>query len=101
MDNAWGKVDTVITSFGENSPSWSNLNANQILADVRRTMKDIQKMKKPEVLGITVATGKVAYDMLRQAFPEDLERVKIVKCAYLKEDECFAVKNECFLPNIE
>lgn len=103
MDNAWRKMDTVLTSFWENSPTWSHMNANKILADVRRMMKDVRKMKRPEVCCITVFAGKVAYDTLRQVFPEDLERVKIVKCTYLKEDECFAVKNECFgfLQNIE
>lgn len=96
MDNAWGKVDTVLTSFWENSPTWSHMNANKILADIRRAKKNVQKMKRQEVCGITVAAGKVAYDMLRKAFPEDTELVKIVKCAYLKENECFAWKNECF-----
>lgn len=97
MDNAWGKVDTVLTSFRENSPTWSHMNANKILADVRRMMKAVQKMKRPEVCCITVFAGKVAYDTLRQVFPEDLALVKIVKCAYLKENECIAVKEDAEL----
>lgn len=96
MDNAWGEVGTAITSCGHNGPSWSNLNVYQILAGVRRAKKNVQKMKRQEVCGITVAAGKVAYDMLRQEFPEDTELVKIVKCAYLKENECIAVPNKCF-----
>ena len=55
-----------------------------------------KEMKKLEAPGVTVAAGKTAYATLRKKFPEDPELVKIVKCAYLEENECFVIKNECF-----
>ena len=92
----WGKVSEALTTSGGHEQKWSDVTADRILADIRRMTKSIKKMKKPEAPGVTVAAGKTAYATLRKKFPEDPDLVKIVKCAYLEENECFVIKNECF-----
>lgn len=92
----WEKVTETLTASEGHEQKWSDVTAGRILADIRRMTKSIKKMKKLEVPGVTVAAGKTAYATLRKKFPEDPELVKIVKCAYLEENECFVIKNECF-----
>lgn len=90
----WEKVTEALTASGGHEQRWSDVTADKILADLRRMTKRIEKMKKPEVPGVTVAAGKTAYDTLRKKFPEDIELVRIVECVYLGENECFVIKNE-------
>ena len=92
----WKKVSEALTTSGGHEQKWSDVTADRILADIRRMTKSIKKMKKMEAPGVTVAAGKTAYATLREKFPEDPELVKIVKCVYLEENECFVIKNECF-----
>ena len=73
MPDEWEKVSEVIATSGGHEQKWHDVTA-----------------------GVTVAAGKTAYATLRKKFPEDPELVKIVKCAYLEENECFVIKNECF-----
>lgn len=96
MPDEWEKVSEVIATSGGHEQKWHDVTADRILADIRRMTKSIKNMKKLEAPGVTVAAGKTAYATLRKKFPEDPELVKIVKCAYLEENECFVIKNECF-----
>lgn len=91
------KVVEALTTSGGHEQSWSDVTADSILAELRRMSKRIKKMKKPEVHSVTVVAGKTAYATLRKKFPEDIELVKIVECAYLEENECFAIKNVGFI----
>lgn len=93
----WEKVDGMLTASGGCGQRWSDVTADRILADLERMARGIKKMKKPGVLGVTVAAGKTAYAALREKFPEDIELVKIVECAHLGENECFVIKNEGFI----
>lgn len=90
----WEKIDETITkrSGGE---GWPDKTGEQIITDLLRMKRKVEKANW-KVPGVTVIAGKTAYATLRNMFPEDIELAKIIECHYLEEDECFAVKNECF-----
>ena len=92
--NEWGKVSEARTTSRGCEQKWSDVTTDRILAGIRRMTKSVKKMKKLEAPGVTVVAGKTAYAALREKFPEDIELVRIVECAYLGENECFAIKNE-------
>lgn len=90
----WEKfAETITTRSG--GEGWFDKTGDQIIADLLRMKRKTEK-DNWKVPGVTVAAGKTAYATLRNAFPEDSELVKIVECAYLGDNECFAIKNECF-----
>ena len=89
----WDKIAETVTAR-RGGAGWSDKTGDQIIADLMRMKKKIEKAKW-EVPGVTVVAGKAAYATLRNTFPEDIELVKIVECAYLDENECFAIKNVC------
>ena len=90
----WDKIVETVTARSGGT-GWSDKTGDQIIADLMRMKRKIEKEQR-KVPGVTVAAGKGAYAALRKAFPEDIGLVKIVECAYLGENECFAIKNECF-----
>lgn len=90
----WEKITETITTKSRGE-EWLDKTGDQIVTDLLRMKRKLEKANW-KVPGVTVVAGKTAYATLRNMFPEDIELVKIVECHYLEENECFAVRNECF-----